>query len=194
MEASQVLAPSSASRRQGKLISNEVLGVLLLVVMEIMFFISLTSSYLIEKSSSGSNWLPPEGVRLPVWATGLNTLVLLGSGVTMFLAGTSVPRRRHRLMILSFFMGSFFICAQGNEWLNLVSSGMTMTSGVFASIFHLIIGAHALHVLGGLAALGLAMRNQGRNLLTESQFRAMQVFWYFVVGIWPILYRLVYFS
>ncbi|MEI6398862.1 MAG: cytochrome c oxidase subunit 3 [Pseudomonadota bacterium] len=194
MEMTEALAPNGAPRRQGKLISNEVLGVLLLVIMEIMFFVSLTSAYLIERAGAGANWLPPMGVRLPVWATGFNTAVLLASAVTMILAGSKDRRVRHRLMIFSFFMGLFFLGAQGNEWFNLVAKGMTMKSGVFAAIFFLIIGAHALHVLGGLIALGVSMRLQGKAKLTDAQFRGMQVFWFFVVGIWPILYGLVYFG
>jgi heme/copper-type cytochrome/quinol oxidase subunit 3 len=194
MEMTEALAPGGAPlRRQGKLISNEVLGVLLLVIMEVMFFVSLTSAYLIERASAGGNWLPPEGVRLPIWATGLNTLVLIGSAVTMFAARSKDAHTRRRLMTFSLFMGFFFLCAQGNEWLKLVTQGMTMTSSVFGAIFFLIIGSHAVHVMAGLLALGYALRLQSKSDLTEPQFHAMQLFWFFVVGIWPILYGLVYF-
>ena len=31
------------------------------------------------------------------------------------------------------------------------------------------------------------------HMLKLDHLRAMQIFWYFVVGIWPVLYGLVYF-
>jgi len=51
---------------------------------------------------------------------------------------------------------------------------------------------HGLHALAGLAVLTRAGLKLSRGRLTASTFGAAQVFWYFVVGLWPILYWRIY--
>ena len=50
----------------------------------------------------------------------------------------------------------------------------------------------ALHALGALVALGVMWRRLSRLELSPGAFQAAQLFWYFVVGLWPILYLQVY--
>ncbi len=56
----------------------------------------------------------------------------------------------------------------------------------------MIVGLHALHAL---AALGLLVHTWNRlrgGWLVQSQLATAEVFWYFVVGLWPVLYLVVY--
>ncbi|MDP7105628.1 MAG: cytochrome c oxidase subunit 3, partial [Roseibacillus sp.] len=87
---------------------------------------------------------------------------------------------------------SFFVLFQGFEWVRLIKFGLTMKSSTYGSFFYLIIGTHALHAVAALVVLVLVYRNLKRKTLAPENFWAAQVFWYFVVGIWPILYILVY--
>jgi cytochrome c oxidase subunit 3 len=56
----------------------------------------------------------------------------------------------------------------------------------------LIVGAHALHAAAALLALAYCHLQLARHDLTRTMFLAAQVFWYFVVMLWPVLYVLVY--
>jgi len=58
-----------------------------------------------------------------------------------------------------------------------------------------LIGVHGLHVAGGLVGLliVLARALRGVHAPGESTLRLCRMYWWFVVGIWPVLYRLVYF-
>jgi cytochrome c oxidase subunit 1 len=56
----------------------------------------------------------------------------------------------------------------------------------------LIVDLHGLHAIAGLTVLGGAALKLSRERLASSSFAATQVFWYFVVGLWPVLYFMVY--
>ena len=90
-------------------------------------------------------------------------------------------------------LGCFFVVFQGIEWVNLLRDGLTVTSSNHGGFFYLIVGCHALHAVAALLVLGLQFVQLLRDRLTPAAFAASQVFWYFVVGMWPVLYWKVYF-
>jgi heme/copper-type cytochrome/quinol oxidase subunit 3 len=89
-------------------------------------------------------------------------------------------------------LGAFFVAFQGYEWISLIRQGLTLTSSNHGSFFFLIVGLHGLHAIAGLTVLGGAALKLSRERLAPSSFVATQVFWYFVVGLWPVLYFMVY--
>ena len=74
----------------------------------------------------------------------------------------------------------------------LIGEGLTASSSLHGGFFYLIIGTHALHAIGALTALAFCYVKLLQNKLTPAGFWAMRLFWYFVVGVWPILYWRVY--
>ncbi len=195
-----VVEPSSegtAPARPAPLVPSSVFAVLAFIVTELMLFASLISAYIIIRSGI-PEWPPWGQPRLPIWSTAFNSLVLLGSGVLMFLAGRHLKSDRkqvYRLMGMSIGAGVFFLLFQGFEWAQLLAYGLTVTSSNYGGMFYLIIGMHGLHVLTAVMAMvytWIRLAPNASKPLTDEGFRAMEVFWYFVVGIWPVLYVLVY--
>lgn len=177
-------------------ISNVVLGTLTFVIVEMMFFTALISAYVVIKAGAGLRWVPPPDVRLPVEATAVNTIALLISGVLMVLAVllfAKAQRKAHWAFFGAMALGTAFVVFQGQEWLKLMSLGMTMTSGVFGASFFLLIGAHALHAVSAIAAMAYLGFKIKEGTLHIEHMRAMMIYWLFIVGIWPLIYRLVYF-
>ena len=84
------------------------------------------------------------------------------------------------------------MCAQGYEWVSLIHHGLTLTSSNYGSFFYLVVGMHGVHAVAGLIVLGRAVYRLTVGVLAPSTFGAAQVFWYFVVGLWPVLYFTVY--
>jgi len=176
------------------LVPSLVLGVLILIIAEVMLFGGLISAYAIAKSNA-TMWPPPNQPRLPIELTLVNTLALLASGVVIWWAGRRFEEARERAWIsflVAYGLGAFFVVFQGVEWVRLIGEGLTLTASTHAAFFYLIVGMHGLHVLGGLAALTLILVRFRRGTLTSDVFWAGRVFWYFVVGLWPILYWRVY--
>ena len=184
---------------RGPIMSNGALGMLIFIMTELMFFAALISAYLIVSAPAKElqAW-PPEGQpRLPVILTAVNSLFLIASGVCMHRAYRSftdgvLGEATSKLVKASLLLGCLFVAIQGFEWIRLVSFGLTMTSSQYGAFFYLIIGTHALHAIGALVALKWLYGKLLRTELKQSTFQAMLFFWYFVVGIWPILYVLVY--
>ncbi len=165
------------------------------VMSEMMFFGALISAFLIVKSGNVM-WPPPGQPRLPVSLTAINSLFLVGSGVLVYLSNQSLSRgdkegSKKRLGI-AILCGLVFVGIQGFEWVRMLQHGLTMTSSTYGSFFYMIIGCHGLHVAGALLVLGNVYRKFVKGTLKSESYWGVQVFWYFVVGVWPILYVLVY--
>jgi len=93
---------------------------------------------------------------------------------------------------MSVLLGAFFVSFQGIEWLGLIREGLTMTSSAYGAFFYLIVGTHALHAVIAISCLAWAWFRLRDRRLSETQFKSVQIFWYFVVLVWPIIYFQVY--
>ncbi len=192
--APEIPANSNAERRQ--LVSSSIFATVIMIMTEVMFFAALISAYMIIRSGA-EEWPPWGQPRLPVFATALNSLTLLASAFCLHRSVkvfSSQASQSKQLLALAIALGIVFVSVQGYEWVQLISFGLTITSSTYGGVFYLIIGAHGLHVIGGLLALLACLRrfNSTSQQLTIDNLRAAQIFWYFVVGVWPVLYTLVY--
>lgn len=184
----------AAEHGEPKVISNGVLGMALFVLTEIMLFAGMISVFNIVRASS-IVWPPPGQPRLPVEETALNTIALLASGVCVYWAQRrfAVSRPTARLpLTLALVLASFFVLFQGYEWVSMIAQGLTLTSSTLGSFFYLIVGMHALHVVAAIGMLFQTWRRHARGWLHPSQLATTAVFWYFVVGAWPLIYWRVY--
>jgi heme/copper-type cytochrome/quinol oxidase subunit 3 len=174
---------------------SEVLAVGIFVLTEIMLFAGFISAFTISRAQAPM-WPPPGQPRLPLEATAFNTAVLLLSGALVWWAGRRFdkqgPGSARAPLLVGAALGAFFVAFQGYEWTNLLRDGMTLTASSYGSFFYLIVGAHGLHVVGGLLVLILLGVRLWREELTSSGFWAGRLFWYFVVLLWPVLYWKVY--
>ncbi len=180
-----------------KLVEDGVLGMLLFIFVEIMVFAGMISAYVIvEGAALPGTWPPPDQPRLPWQETLLNTAALLVSGVVMVAAQRSLKAGRRdearKRLGVAMALGAFFVAFQGFEWAGLIAEGLTMLSSQLGAFFYLIIGAHALHAVAALIGLGWVHRAFARPEFRPHWLTTAALFWYFVVGMWPLLYWLVY--
>ena len=184
----------SEEHGEPRVISNGVLGMSLFILTEIMLFAGMISSFSIVRASAAI-WPPPDQPRLPLEETALNTLALLLSGVFLFLAQRQFEKNRQAArtpLLISIALGTFFVVFQGWEWTAMLAQGLTMTSSILGSFFYLIVGVHALHAIVAIGFLVHAWRRLESGWLQPSQLATTAVFWYFVVGAWPVVFWRVY--
>ncbi len=183
-------------RRSRQLVSNGVMGMLLFVFTEVMLFAGLISAHVIFRASQvGQMWPPLGQPRLPFAETAVNSAALMVSGGILFLAHLAFrvdPRRALIPLGMSLALGAFFVLFQGTEWLGLIREGLTLQSSTYGAFFYLIVGAHALHAVAAISCLAWAWARLRQGILSDSEFKTVQVFWYFVVLVWPIIYFQVY--
>jgi len=131
--------------------------------------------------------------------TGINTLFLLYSAITMWqaqqLMRDDMRQQSVRMLSITAILGVIFLVIQGYEWLELIGFGLTLTSGVYGATFYTLIGCHGLHVLGAVVWLLAVLWRAKRGRYSARHYTGLAIcgmYWYYVVGLWPVLYWLVY--
>lgn len=159
-----------------------------------MLFAAFTSAYVVRQAAG--NWLE---FRLPdafFWSAGVILLssVLLHVSFVSFKAGKEFPYKV--LLSLSTFLGLVFLALQYVGWNALTEQGVSLTGNPSGSFVYVISGVHAAHVLGGIAALLVAILHAfalpfqpgpGRKV----RFELTLIYWHFVDLLW--IYLLVFF-
>ena len=196
MRSAEISYPSGGNAKREPVLPSSVFGVIVFILTEMMFFIALISAYMISVAGS-PEWPPADQPRLPAEATALNSLALLLSGFTVFVGfrafkAEGFSSKSNKWLLATIGLGSLFVLFQGFEWAKLISFGLTMTSSSYGAFFYLIIGAHALHAIGALASLIRLWFGIWKGSLKTETYQGTMVFWWFVVGVWPVLYTLVY--
>ncbi|MFQ5989471.1 MAG: heme-copper oxidase subunit III [Candidatus Methylomirabilales bacterium] len=181
-------------------VSNARLGMLMFLGAEAMFFAGLIGTFLIFRLGSAV-WPPPGQPYLPVGVTGVNTLVLLFSAYTMHRAIRAIRGENRQALVrclqMTAILGAIFLTVQGYEWMRLVHFGLTLSSGTYGATFYTLIGIHGVHVFSAVIWLLVVLAGARRNRFSAKQHVGLTVcgmYWYFVVGLWPVLFTLVYLS
>ena len=174
------------------------LGLVLFIIAEIMFFAGLISSFVVFRFSP-VQWPPPDQPRLPLAVTAVNTFILLLSGGTFYLAlkflKASQEKKFKNLLAVTALLGFIFLAVQGIEWVKLLRFGLTAHESIFGGFFYCLVGTHAVHVTGGLVALLWVLNRAWKGGYTAHKSLGVELcrmYWFFVVGLWPVLFALVY--
>lgn len=188
--------PPPEQERTG--IPSIVFGTLIFIGSEVMFFAALISAFLVLRAGQGG-WPPPGQPRLPLGLTLVNTAVLFSSAWTMYRAQRAIRAGdRHGLaqwLSFTIAIGALFVLIQGTEWIRMIAFGLEADRSLYAAVFYTVIATHGAHVMGGIALLLFVWwrAREGRYRATDHDgVDAAALFWYFIVGIWPLLFTLVY--
>jgi len=158
----------------------------------LMFFMSLTSAYIVRKGLGG-DWQPLELPKILY----LNTLVLIVSSVTIERARRRLANQEvevfHRWWGVTTALGLVFLAGQYAAWLELRAAGVFLATNPASSFFYLLTAAHGAHLTGGiLALLYVALRNwQGREARRSLATDVSSVYWHFMDGLWVFLLLLL---
>jgi cytochrome c oxidase subunit III len=184
-------------RARSEVVPSGLLGMVIFVGTEVMFFAGLISAFTISKAGAPRDaWNLPAGHVLPLAATAVNTAALFVSGALLWIAGRQYRGRSSvatQTLVAAIFFGALFVMLQGREWVGLIGRGVTLRSSALGAFFYVIVGTHAVHAVAALAGLGVAWWRLRAGRLSYGFFLAAQTFWYFVVLIWPVIYARVYF-
>lgn len=172
-------------------LTNGMLATMFFIVAESTVFAGLGASFNILRSQY-STWPPLGQPRLPVESTGINSVLLLLSGLACERAArtrTSADATRWLGISLLFAVG--FLLAQGREWLELVRFGLSGAS-VFGGLFYSLVGTHAVHVAVSVGLLAYGTLRVRSGAWSHLEVSTLRVWWWFVVLLWPFIYWLVY--
>ena len=179
-------------------ISSSLLGMVLFIASEVMFFGGLFGAYFTIRSAA-TLW-PPEGTpHLETWYAAVLTTILVASSVTMQFGVWAIRKNDQRRLILwlavSLLLGLLFLIGQGNEYRTLIHEGMTLSSGVFGSTFYTLTGFHGAHVAGGAAFILIVLLRARSGQFTARYHDTVEMasyYWHFVDVVWLGLFSTIY--
>lgn len=157
-----------------------------------MLFAGLTSAYVVRRA--GGNWLEFE---IPnVFYT--STVVLLLSSVLLHLAYHFYKKRNivaYKLgLIMAFAFGCSFLILQYLGFVEIYDLGVDLKGNPSGGFFYVIPFIHALHIMGGLAAIVVSIINAFTlKKFTEKRkvnFELTLQYWHFVDILW--IYLLIF--
>lgn len=128
-----------------------------------------------------------------------NTVILLASSGLYIMGLRSVsgprPATASRYLWGTLACGAVFGAMQWWLWQTLAGEGIRLETSISASSIYAMTGLHAVHVVGGMAAVfWLAMRARRRIITPEEKtpFVLVGWFWHFLTIIWCIFYTAIF--
>jgi cytochrome c oxidase subunit III len=182
-------------RRAARELSGPVLGMVLFVASEAMFFAAFFGAYFTIRTSADT-W-PPEGIpKLEVAIPALLTVILVSSSVVLQFGLRAIrgpnPRRATIFLGGTIALGVTFLALQLYDYSQL---GFGVKDGTFGTLFYVMTGLHMAHVFGGVVFLSLVFGQTASGLLSSAQhdsFEAGTIYWHFVDVVWICLFTVFY--
>lgn len=199
---------------------SSMIGMWLFLATEIMFFGGLITAYIIYRSTS------PREVELAsrhmrVWLGCLNTVILLGSSLTMALAVRASQLRLHREIVvylgMTMALGTAFLGVKTIEYSAEIGESLFPGSSfqipeedmlklheeqrepgryeMFFVLYFFMTGLHAIHLIIGIVLVGIVAYLSHHRWFSgggATQIEATGLYWHFIDIVWVFLYPMLY--
>jgi len=185
-------------------ISNPILGMILFICSEVMFFSGLFAAYFSVRASS-PRWPPLTdneflnerfNLHAEPWFALVLTIILVTSSFTCQLAVWAIRRDDRAGFIrnigVTLVLGIVFLIGQAYDYSTL---GFGISDTPFGTTFYTLTGFHGAHVFGGAVMLsvvlyrGLAGQFSARH---HDAVEATSLYWHFVDVVWIALFSTLY--
>jgi cytochrome c oxidase subunit 3 len=196
---------------------SSTLGMWIFLVTEIMFFGGLFTAYVIYRSRY-SHAFSAASHELNVWMGAFNTAVLICSSLTMALAIWAAQMDRRKLivifLILTMVLGLTFLVVKTFEYIEKFEHHHVPGPDfvweapkdspdpleaehvqIFFSLYFIMTGLHAFHMICGLGVLACLLRPSSRGRYGPAYHNPLEctgLYWHFVDIVWIFLFPLLY--
>jgi cytochrome c oxidase subunit 3 len=196
------------------------LGMWVFLATEVMFFGGLLTAFAVYRVTAHREFALISK-HLNVLLGCINTVVLLGSSLTMALAVRSAQLRQHRELVrwllLTMALGTGFLGIKGVEWTHdyherlipglnfqVPETDRTLVSQegldprkmeMFFVLYFFMTGLHAIHLIIGIALVGVMAYLSHRAWFSGGgavQIEVTGLYWHFIDIVWVFLYPLLY--
>jgi len=189
---------------------SSTLGMWLFLAQEVLFFGGLFVTYLLYR------WRDPAAFaagshELDILLGGFNTVVLIGSSLTMALAvhaaQTDQQKKLVGFLVATGTLGLVFLVVKYFEysakWHHHLIPGASFhfegpvgaRAELFFSLYFAMTGMHALHMIIGVGVLAWILKRAKRGEFGSSYYNPVECFglyWHFVDIVWIFLFPLLY--
>ena len=176
-------------------------GIILFIVSEIFFFFSFFWAFfqgsLTVELELGGVW-PPVSIEAfnPFKIPLLNTIVLLGSGITLTWSHHSLIEKEYGhcvlRLIITILLGIYFTILQSFEY---IEASFNIRDCIYGSTFFVTTGFHGLHVIIGSLFLFFSLLRILKGHLSDEHHAGFEFsiwYWHFVDVVWLFLFVFIY--
>ncbi len=174
------------------------IGMWFLLLVVAMTFGGLTGAYILISSNGVMEWRP-FALPFQVW---VSTFLILASSVTYKISQKKLTidnqEKAKRWLLATAVFGGMFISSQILAWFELVRRGVYVQSNPYAGFFYILTAVHALHVIGGITALGyIILRSWQQTSSFDELEKRKEIssvvgwYWHFMDGLWVFLLLLL---
>ncbi|HNQ14340.1 MAG TPA: heme-copper oxidase subunit III [Pyrinomonadaceae bacterium] len=169
-----------------------------LMLVVLMTFGGVIGAYVVISTNGVLEWNPFD-LPVQVW---ISTAIILASSGTYVAAeglirkGNQPPARTW--LLATTVLGAAFISSQILAWYELVKRGIYMQSNPYAGFFYILTALHAVHVAGGIIALGYVVlmvwekpRFEAKHERATDIAGAVGWYWHFMGALWIVLFVLL---
>lgn len=169
-----------------------------LLLAVLMTFGCLIAAYIVVSTNRALEW-QPFALPLQVW---LSTAIILACSFAYTIANSAIKQEKQekakKWLLITTVLGGVFIASQLVLWFALYRRGYYMGSNPYAGFFYFLTAVHAVHVLGGICALGtIVLRSWIPTKSIEEMERRQNLsnvvgwYWHTMDGLWLILVLLL---
>jgi cytochrome c oxidase subunit III len=182
-------------------ISNPILGMLLFITSEVMFFAGLFAAYFSTRAANQTSnaWTHFQPLLNPLSLILVATIILITSSFTCQFAIWSIRKGDRtgfiRNIAITFVLGITFLALQAYDYSLLFGEGMTLGSGPFGTTYFTLTGFHGAHVFGGVLMLGVILYRGMSGQFSSKHHDAVEavsLYWHFVDVVWILLFSVLY--
>jgi cytochrome c oxidase subunit 3 len=165
-----------------------------LLICVLMTFGGLIGAYVVISTNGVLEWKP---FNLP-FQVYISTILILISSFTYTVALRAISSNQHQKsknwLVATTVLGAMFISSQILAWFALVNRGYYLQSNPYAAFFYVMTALHAVHVIGGIIALGYIVLRVWQKTDAEKEIEkrreisnAVGWYWHFMGGLWLVL-------
>jgi cytochrome c oxidase subunit 3 len=129
-------------------------------------------------------------------------VIILISSLVYHIAKKAIDKDEHakarKFLVATTVLGAAFIASQMLAWLALVNRGFGMRGDPYAGFFYILTGAHSVHLLGGIIALGTILLRSWNDTVYGPELeyrknlaRSVGWYWHFMGILWVVLFLLL---
>lgn len=168
-----------------------------LLLTVLMTFGGLIAAYVVVSSNGVLEW-KPFAMPIQVW---ISTAIILASSFAYHIANSAIKQEKQdkakKWLLVTTVLGGIFIGSQMILWLALYQY-YYVQKNPYVGFFYILTAVHAVHVLGGICALGsIVLRSWIPTKSIEELERRQNLsnvvgwYWHTMDGLWLILVLLL---
>lgn len=186
------------------------MGVWIFLVTEVLFFGGMFCAFAVFRTWYFSSFVEAHH-HLDKVLGSINTLVLIGSSLTMALGVRYAQENKRKvcdlMLKLTLFFAFVFLCIKAVEYHHKFHEGLlpgtyftaegfhTPHPAVFFGLYFMMTGVHGVHVIIGMGLITWIMRRNARGEFSSKYYAPVEgvgLYWHLVDLIWIYLFPLLY--